>query len=66
MRIFWTVATSLSVLSALTACGGGGGSTFTAPIPPPVQAVNQAPSFSSAPTVSMDENALGDVYTVKL
>lgn len=47
------------LLTATAGCGGGGGGGGEPPPPP----ANQAPSFTSATTATVTENATGTVYT---
>lgn len=62
------VLAALIGLSPLTSCGGGGSSSNSAgnSPPPPPPAVNQAPSFSSAPTAQLTENTTQAFYTVSV
>ena len=54
---------AIAAVALLGGCGGSGGGSSAAPAPvvtaPPV---NQAPSFTSAATASVVENAAGDIY----
>jgi hypothetical protein len=55
------IAASMA-LSLLAGCGGGGGGGGAPPPPPPPPPVNQAPAFTSAPSVTVIENIGVNVY----
>ncbi|MFL6856577.1 MAG: PQQ-dependent sugar dehydrogenase [Allosphingosinicella sp.] len=53
-------APPLAAALLVAGCGGGGGSTPPPPPPPPT--ANQAPTFTSAASVSVPENRAGTIY----
>jgi hypothetical protein len=52
------------VALAATGCGGGGGSSSMDEAPPPLQPQNAAPSVSSVPDQSMDEDSVAGPFKV--
>lgn len=62
-RAFATLLPALVLAALVSSCGGGGsGSSTPSPPPPPAGGANQPPNFTSAATVSVQENTIGVFY----